>query len=112
MNQFNSKNLVEAVTNSRYISTLPAEEASNIKWLLFNAPENLQKQFFKILIEENELSEKVFNEGLKVTKSYLEQYNNENKALHSKLLGEVSKLNEIHARKGDQSTGDSLLISL
>ena len=112
MKQFHLDNFVEVVSNSRFINSLPVEESGKIKWFLFNAAEESQKEFFEMFLKENELSSKMFNEAFKVTKSYLEQYNEDNKALHSKLLKRIGKFNEVHAQKKDKSSGESLLNSL
>ncbi len=112
MNQFDLKSFIEAVSNSTFINTLHAEEASRVKWLLFNAPEELKQTVFEMFMKENELSSKIFNEALGVTISYLKQYNDENKALNSKLLGKIAELNEVRARKNDKSSGEYLLNSL
>lgn len=87
---FSAETFFVAVIKSAAIRSMDRAKQEKLKWFLFNAPEETQKQFFEIFKKEEALNKNYEMEKVKFAQKMLTEYEEEAKLAGKKLDKSIS----------------------
>lgn len=109
-NGFSSEAFFVAVIKSEAIKSMPQKKQESFKWFLFNAPADIQKQFFTIFQKEEAINRKYEGEKANFAEKLWAEYQEEVKVEDKKFEGMMRKKVEVDER-GQELTKSEKLIS-